>query len=402
MTNRSLGARLEVEQRVTTALRWRGGADAQLDAYRIRLTAQGPGEPVVPASANPPPTNFTAGVHSDLVWHVAKRVELVPGARFNVFASSRHRESPSTGRKKTLLPAIDPRLATRVTVAPGAAWLASFGLSHQYPSLRLGDIPAPIVSVPGFPFENQQLQTAMQGSQGFEVALPADLVLSATGFYSVFWGLTDLSASCFQHLPGDEPEPMPNDAVPPYICPNNEPVRGNAYGVELLLRRSFSKRLSGWLSYTLSRSTREAHFIKADGTDELATVASEFDRTHVLNAVLSFALGRGWRVGSRLLFFTGTPYSQLDGSFPVPPYNAYRNPAFYRVDFRLEKRWRLGKDASIAFVLEGQNVTLSKEVSGLGLDCEGKGGPMVQGETTCKQSTVGPLTIPSVGVEAFF
>jgi hypothetical protein len=401
MTNKSLGLRLEVEQRFDQQLLFRGGADAQLDAYRIRLTAQGPGEPVVPQSANPPPTNLTAGLHSDLVWRVARRVELVPGARFNVFASSRHREAPSTGRVKTLIPAIDPRLSARVTVSTGVAWLASFGLSHQYPSLRLGDVPAPILSVPGFPFASQQLQTAMQGSQGFEVALPADLVLTTTAFYSVFWGLTDLSAGCFQYLPGDQPEPMPNDPVPPYTCPNNQPVRGKAYGVELLLRRSFSKRLSGWLSYTLSRSIREAHFVKADGTDEVATVASEFDRTHVLNAVLSYALGRGWRAGTRLLFLTGTPYSRLDGAFPVPPYNAYRNPAFYRVDFRLEKRWRLGQDGSIAFVLEGQNVTLSKEVSSLGLECEG--GPMAPGQTTsCKQSTVGPLTIPSIGVEAFF
>jgi hypothetical protein len=178
-------------------------------------------------------------------------------------------------------------------------------------------------------------------------------------------------------------------------------VGGKAFGLELLLRRSFSKRLSGWLSYTLARSVREAHFVKRDGTDDFATVASEFDRSHVLNAVLGYALGRGWRVGTRLLFLSGTPYSRLDGAFPVPPYNAYRNPAFYRVDFRLEKRWRLGPDGSIAFVLEGQNVTLSKEVSGLGLECDGR--PMAPGETTsCKQSTVGPLTIPSIGVEAFF
>jgi hypothetical protein len=52
-------------------------------------------------------------------------------------------------------------------------------------------------------------------------------------------------------------------------------------------------------------------------------------------------------------------------------------------------------------VLEGQNVTLSKETSTLGIDCEGNR----DGETatsTCKYSEIGPLTIPSVGVEAFF
>jgi TonB family protein len=141
LTNKSLAMRLEFEQKLSQQLLFRGGADAQRDAYRIRLSAQGPGEPVVPQSANPPPTNLTAGLHADVVWRIARRVELVPGARFNVFSSSRPRESPNTGRVETLIPAIDPRISARVTVSPGVAWLASFGLSHQYPSLRLGEIP---------------------------------------------------------------------------------------------------------------------------------------------------------------------------------------------------------------------------------------------------------------------
>jgi hypothetical protein len=171
--------------------------------------------------------------------------------------------------------------------------------------------------------------------------------------------------------------------------------------VEVLLRRPLSKRLSGWLSYTFSRATRQAYFITRSGGDALATVPSEFDRTHVLNAILGYDLGRRWRMGGRFLFYTGTPYSLLDGTVPLPPYHAYRNPAFFRVDFRLEKRWPLGDTGSIAFVVEGQNVTLSKEVSSLGLDCKGTASPEVQA-TQCKQSTFGPLTIPSVGVEAFF
>jgi TonB family protein len=402
MTDRSLGARVELEQRLSEGVDLRAGADAALDDYGIRITRAGPGEPVVPASANPPPTNLKAGLHVDFVWRVASRVELVPGARFDLYGSSRPRVAPDTGHQRTLLPAVDPRLATRVGITRNVAWLSTFGLAHQYPSLRLGDVPAPIVTVPGFPFGAEQLQSAAQVSQGVEVALPAELVLTVTGFYSSFWGLTDLSASCFQAIPGEGPAPAPGEPVPPYVCPSNAPVRGQAFGGELLLRRSFSKRLSGWLSYTLSRSARDAHFVTPEGTTVTEHVVSEYDRTHVFNAILSYDLGRRWRVGGRLLVTSGTPYSHLDGSFPVPPYNAYRNPAFYRVDFRLEKRWQLGEKSSIAFVVEGQNVTLSKEVTSLGQDCESKGGPDGRATTECKPSSIGPLTIPSVGVEAFF
>lgn len=402
-TNRMLAARFELEQKLADFVRLRAGLDGELDDYRMRITKQGPGEPEVPASANPPPTNLRAGAYTDLVLRVSRRVELVPGVRVGLFGSRRPREAPSTGRKRWLVPALDPRITARVTLAPGAAWLSSFGLAHQYPSLRLGDAPAPVVSVPGFPFDVSELQRSMQGSQGFEVELPGEVIGSATGFYSLSWGLTDLSASCYQLEPETrDPPTMPMQiVVPPYVCPNNRPVRGRAYGLELMLRRSFTKRLGAMLSYTLSRATREARFLRPDGGEDTATVPSEFDRTHVLNAMLGYQLGRGWRAGSRLLFYTGTPYSHRSGSAAIPPYQAYRNPAFYRVDIRLEKRWQLSQTASLAFVLEGQNITLQKEVTSLGIDCEGTGTPQ-DGKVTCRQSEIGPLTIPSVGLEAFF
>jgi hypothetical protein len=87
---------------------------------------------------------------------------------------------------------------------------------------------------------------------------------------------------------------------------------------------------------------------------------------------------------------------------PVPPYNGYRDSPFFRVDVRLEKRWSLGKDGYVAFIVEGQNVTLSKEVTPFGLDCSGTMSPQGGGTTQCKHSAIGPVTIPSLGAEASF
>ena len=103
----------------------------------------------------------------------------------------------------------------------------------------------------------------------------------------------------------------------------------------------------------------------------MATVVSDYDRTHVLNAILAYDLGLRWRAGARFVFLSGAPYSNLAGNVPVPPYNDYRDPPFFRVDVRLEKRWSLGKDGYIAFIAEVQNVTLSKEVTPFGLSCQG-------------------------------
>lgn len=238
-------------------------------------------------------------------------------------------------------------------------------------------------------------------SQGIEAALPAEVVMSLTGFSSRFWGMTDLTASCLQIEPPQAPAgegPMPDD---PFYCPSDTPVRGYAYGLEFLVRRPLSQQLGGMLSYTLSRSVREAHFVTLDGQMATATVPSEFDRTHILSAVLAYALGRGWRAGSRFAFYTGAPYSNLAGNVPVPPYNSQRDPAYYRVDVRLEKRWQLGDEQFIAFVIEGQNVTLNKEANTLGMDCRGES-DLNTYTTECERGEVGPLTIPSVGVEAVF
>jgi len=295
---------------------------------------------------------------------------------------------------RTRVPAVDPRLSARVTITPSIALLSALGVAHQLPALRVGSLPAPVVSVPGFPSGVRQLQTAVQVSQGIEMGLPADLVVTATGFFARLSGLTDLTNMCVE-TNGD------GSGMPPttsYVCPDSQPVSGHAYGLEILARRPVSKRLSGWLSYTLSRSIRNARFITPDGGVALATIPSDADRTHVLNAGLALELGARWRLGGRGVFYTGSPYSRLEGVIPVAPYNAYRTPSFFRLDVRLEKRWRLGATGAIAFVLEGQNVTLSTEYSGQALDCMDSPGVA----TRCKQGKIGPITLPSLGVEAVF
>jgi hypothetical protein len=292
-----------------------------------------------------------------------------------------------------IVPTFDPRLAARVILADSVAWLSTFGLQHQYPTLRVGSVPPPVVSVPGFPFKVSEPQTVAQASQGVEVALSGDITATLTGFLSGWSGLTDLTASCVQLSP-------PNG---PRECPDDQPVHGQAYGLELLVRRPLSKRLTGWLSYTLSRATREAHYLTSSGSEATSTIVGDYDRTHVLNAMGAYDLGRRWRFGARFVFYTGAPYSDNyppgQGS-PLPPLNDQRYPAFYRADVRLEKRWSLGLERSIAFVAEVQNVTLSKEARSY--DCQTLQIGSAPASTTCSVRTLGPITLPSVGVEAFF
>src|SRR5262249_53289702 len=125
---------------------------------------------------------------------------------------------------------------------------------------------------------------------------------------------------------------------------------GRSIGAELLIRRRLTRRVGGFLAYTLSRSQRNA-----GGRN----FPSGFDRTHVLNAAVAFDLGGSWRAGLRGVFYTGTPRATtIDDPAPSPgEFNPYivvvdphpaRMPPFYRLDVRLEKRWTLGETTWIS------------------------------------------------------
>jgi hypothetical protein len=299
---------------------------------------------------------------------------------------------------------IDPRIATRVTATRSIAWLTTFGVAHQPPSL--------FVPIPGLTLGrlNGGLQTALQTSQGAEVALPLGFTLTATAFLHDYLGLTDATATCLGN--GTSVPSGGSDCLA-------ERVNGRAYGVELLVRRDLTARFTGWISYTLSRSTRETHgLIVPSLSPDLAPpggagpagsrlvavplpglqeIPAEFDRTHVLNVVGALDLGRGWRAGARVFVYTGRPYSPQSQGVPVPPFNSLRLPPFFRLDVRLEKRWRVLRSGYLSFVLEGMNVTLSKEA--IDVQCRPDGSLLSGKNDTCTPNYIGPVTIPSIGLE---
>ena len=157
--------------------------------------------------------------------------------------------------------------------------------------------------------------------------------------------------------------------------------QGGSYGLELSLKRPFSKQLGGYLSYTLSRSTRSV------GRE---TFPSSFDRTHVLSSALGYDLGRRWTAGARYTFYTGRPSSRVNAN-GLRPRSPDRLPPFHRLDLRLEKKWRLGQSGYWSLVFEFLNATLSREA--ISDECDA---------TVCTVNYIGPISIPNIGLEAAF
>ncbi|MEO8874560.1 MAG: TonB family protein [Polyangiaceae bacterium] len=404
--DKSIRLRAEYENRISADLKLRLGADVQWDHYSVTDNTPGdipPGQD--PSSVYAPRNDTTGGIRADVVWKIFPRIEIVPGVRADLYTSRRSEYPPPAPHgiiyndftpfpvdHATAVPAIDPRLAVKIEVTKNVSYFSALGTSHQTPTF-LATFPG--VNIGGL---SDGLQSALQASQGVDVLLPFAISARATAFYSHYLGLSDATATC------------PNADFTSGSSATNPCVRsrvdGRAYGLELLLRRSFAKRLSGWASYTLSRSTRDAHN-PLGPVSSVTEIPSEYDRTHVFTIAGAYDLGKRWRAGARFFYYTGRPYSPTYRGFVVPPYDSERLPDFWRIDLRLEKSWRIGKTSQIALVFEGLNVTLNKEA--VDTDCPQRSGtafysrlPAGAAYDKCPFQEIGPVSIPSIGLEGSF
>ena len=392
--DRMLATRWELEKKLSEDLLFRMGADGTFDHYDL-VDSESRSASAGFRDLYPPRNDFALGARADVVWKVHPRVEVVPGVRLDVFGSVlTDASSVSAGKATTFVPAIDPRLAVRTKVSSTLTHISTLGLQHQTPAFA---VPVPGLQVGKL---SDGLQSALHASQGVEMSLPWKLTFLPTIFVANQFGLTDAISTCGNDFEIDDPR-----------CARR--VSGQTYGLEVSLRRAFSERLTGFVSYTLSRSTRltrPIRFRTRRGLSDLGSldatlrIPGEFDRTHVLNVAASYQIGAGWRAGARFYFYTGRPYSEDISGIPIPPYNAYRFPDFYRFDFRVEKRWTVGKTGYVSFVAEWLNATLRKEAFSVQCSQFGDSSDLVSSlpGSRCQPDEVGPVTIPSLGVEGGF
>lgn len=111
---------------------------------------------------------------------------------------------------------------------------------------------------------------------------------------------------------------------------------GRAYGLELYIKKN-SGDLTGWISYTLSKSER-----KVEGINDGNWYANRFDRLHNLYIVAQYKLNSQWNLAANFVFSTGTPTTFYTGQYTVQGYtvpdagnnarNNVRNPNYHRLD----------------------------------------------------------------------
>jgi hypothetical protein len=147
--------------------------------------------------------------------------------------------------------------------------------------------------------------------------------------------------------------------TPPLAQALTQDGTGRVLGAELTARVVGWRGLTGWLSYSLSRSTRK---------DAAAQPERLFDhdQTHGLIAVAGWEHGP-WTLGGRVRVATGEPRTTVVGAFfdsrsgrfqPIRGlHNGARLPAFFAADLRAERRFAISGDVRGAAYLEIQNLT---------------------------------------------
>lgn len=373
--------RFELEHRIDDDAILRTGVDVTVDdvvASFSQNTLDEDGDEQELSRTLPTRTDVATGLRGDVILGLGHGITLTPGIRFDVYHSEGN----------TAL-GVDPRIAARFDVSRAISIEHALGIVHQPPSF--------VIPLPGFELADLRggLQKGIQSAAGVEWRLPDDWVSKATLFQAAYFDLSDL-LSLIQY--GDELDD---------IGANTRTI-GHAYGLELVLRRPLTKKFGGYFAYTLSRSERSV--------GRIHHVAS-FDRTHVLHAAAAYDLGWRWRAGSRVTFYTGNPSTVAVGNRyasaappmdmgpgmePMPPMPApvaeeppprhRRARPFFRLDVRFEKRWPRGTDGAwVSFVVEVLNATLTEEVVSYSCD-----------QVECREETIGPVTIPSIGLEGAF
>jgi TonB family protein len=354
--DRMVGVRTELDEQLGPSVHLHAGADSVLDAYRVTTPPYvDRDDPGIERFNDQFPSrdDLGLGAHGELALEVTPGFVVTPGMRVDYYLSG---GATAVG--------LDPRLSARIRVAPAFHIVHAFGIAHQPPSF--------ILPIPGLALGSlaNGLQTAYQASSGIEWGLAPSTLLTATAFHNVFTDLTDVLS-----VPEDRGEDF------------SQRTRGRAYGLEFFLHRRLTQRVGGFLSYTLSRSTRRL------GN---SVFPSAFDRTHVSSGAVAYDLGRRWRAGTRLVLYSGAPKrvtTSAAAANPEAPTGAAtttvsmaehppRDPFFYRIDLRAEKMLYQEKSVHLSFVAEWLNVTMHQE--------------MYDG------TAMGPITVPSLGLEGGF
>ncbi len=143
---------------------------------------------------------------------------------------------------------------------------------------------------------------------------------------------------------------------------------GTAYGLDTLVRKTFSDKLSGWMSLSLSQADRR-HKVSGNTFD------FSHDQPVNMSLVANYKISPKWTAGAKLWVHSGSPYTpvlgatesaQTPGLFD-PIYgkiNSERHSLYHRLDLRFDRVVKRASGRTMSTYFEINNLLGTKNISG--------------------------------------
>lgn len=219
-------------------------------------------------------------------------------------------------------PGLEPRFSARYIISPSISIKASYNHMIQYLHL-ISNATAPLPTNSWLP-SSQHLkpQVSDQIATGIFKNFKENMFEgSVEVYYKWMDRVTDFK---------DNANVIANNTIETEVRQG----KGTSYGAEFFLKKK-SGRVTGWISYTLSKSTRQIQDV-----NEGREYRADYDRRHNFNFISNYKLTDRWTVGTAFVYSTGRPVTlpvatgKVD--YLVFPYyterNGYLMPAFHRLD----------------------------------------------------------------------
>lgn len=149
------------------------------------------------------------------------------------------------------------------------------------------------------------------------------------------------------------------------------PAKGYNYGFELYVKK-VSGRLTGWASYTYSKSVRKtSSTFSEEKVNNNELFLSNFDKPHNFISVANYHISRRWRFSATLVYNTGRPVTLPEMKYNFmgnqliyySDRNKYRLPDYHRLDvsitldesLKLKKKWKGSWTLSIVNLYSRKN-----------------------------------------------
>ncbi|MBX2884572.1 MAG: TonB-dependent receptor [Granulosicoccus sp.] len=231
---------------------------------------------------------------------------------------------------------VEPRLALEYSLSDSLILSAGSGIYHQFPGfLEVNRV-----------FGNPDLEyiESVQGVVGLQKTFSHGWDIKTELYYKQLKNLVS----------GNEVSRYDNNG------------EGEAYGLDLLVRKSLTDRASGWLSASFSEATRK----DAGGNSFIF----EYDQPYNVSLVGQYKLSEKWSIGAKYWLHSGAPYTPIVGATADetvaglynPEYgdlNSARFPAYRRLDVRLDRTIKRSKGRTMSAYIEVLNLLGNRNVA---------------------------------------